>query len=101
MIGYRFLPPAEDEMSEAASFYDAASVGLGEDFLLDIQQRVNRLREYPMAGTPVAPKLRRMLLLHFPFSIIYAEEPDAILIVSIAHHRRRPDYWKLRIGQYF
>ena len=33
------LPPAEDEMSEAALFYDAASVGLGEDFLVDIQQR--------------------------------------------------------------
>jgi len=30
MIGYRFLPPAEDEMSEAALFYNAASDGLGE-----------------------------------------------------------------------
>lgn len=97
MIGYRFLPPAEDEMSEAALFYDAASVGLGEDFLVDVQQRIDRLREYPKAGTPVTPQLRRMLLLRFPFSIIYAEEPDAILIVSIAHHRRRPGYWQSRI----
>ena len=70
MIGYRFLPPAEDEMSEAALFYDAASVGLGEDFLVDVQQRINRLPEYPKAGTPVAPQLRRTLLLRFPFSII-------------------------------
>jgi hypothetical protein len=50
MIGYRFLPPAEDEMSEAALFYDAASVGLGEDFLVDVQQRIDRLREYPKAA---------------------------------------------------
>ena len=38
MIGYRFLSPAEDEMSEAAVFYEAASVGLGTDFLDDVQQ---------------------------------------------------------------
>lgn len=34
MIGYRFLPPAEDEMSEAALFYDAASVVWEKTFLL-------------------------------------------------------------------
>jgi hypothetical protein len=33
MIGYRFLPPAEDEMIEAAVFYETASNGLGNDFL--------------------------------------------------------------------
>jgi hypothetical protein len=36
MIDYRFLAPAEDEMTEAALFYDAASHGLGSDFLDDI-----------------------------------------------------------------
>jgi hypothetical protein len=29
MIGYRFLSPAEEEMTEASLFYDAASSGLG------------------------------------------------------------------------
>ena len=33
MIGYWFLSPAEEEMTEAALFYDAASSGLGNDFL--------------------------------------------------------------------
>jgi hypothetical protein len=30
MIGYRFLSPAEEEMIEAALFYEAASKGLGK-----------------------------------------------------------------------
>ncbi|HEX6650734.1 MAG TPA: type II toxin-antitoxin system RelE/ParE family toxin [Pyrinomonadaceae bacterium] len=97
MIGYRFLPPAEDEMAEAALFYDGASVGLGNDFLIDVQQRIDRLRQHPKAGKRVASHLRRMLLHRFPLSIIYAEEQDAIVIVSIAHHRRRPGYWKSRV----
>jgi len=47
MIGYRFLPPAEDEMIEAAVFYETASNGLGIDFLEDVQQAIDRLCVYP------------------------------------------------------
>jgi hypothetical protein len=67
MIGYRFLSPAEDEMTEASLFYDAASRGLGNDFLDDVQQAIDRLCEYPLAGEEVVPGLRRTLLHRFPF----------------------------------
>jgi plasmid stabilization system protein ParE len=29
-----------------------------------------------------------------PFSIIYRVETDRVLIVAVAHERRRPGYWK-------
>ena len=99
MIGYRFLSAAEEEMSEAAVFYEAASVSLARDFLQDVQQVVDTLRSHPELGARVDPHLRRALLHRFPFSLIYAVEVDAILIVSIAHHRRRPKYWKSRIDR--
>ena len=38
MIGYRLLPPAEEEMTEAALFYEAARTGLGDLFLDDIHE---------------------------------------------------------------
>ncbi len=97
MIGYRFLPEAEEEMSEAAVFYEAASVSLGTDFLEDVQEVVNTLRSHPELGARVDINLRRALLHRFPFSLIYSVEVDAILIVSIAHHRKRPGYWESRI----
>jgi toxin ParE1/3/4 len=97
MIGYRFLSAAEEEMSEAAVFYEAASVGLGRDFLEDLQQTIDTLRAYPEIGVRVDDNLRRALLRQFPFSLIYSVEPDAILIVSLAHHRQRPGYWRSRI----
>ena len=50
MIGYRFLFGAEEEMSEAALFYEAASIGLGKNFLNDVEQAVNRLRDNPEVG---------------------------------------------------
>jgi hypothetical protein len=49
MIGYRFLAPAGEEMTEASVFYDAASNGLGSDFLDDVQHAIDKLCEYPLA----------------------------------------------------
>jgi hypothetical protein len=37
MIGYRFLTAAEIEMTEASAFYEAATAGLGSDFLDEIR----------------------------------------------------------------
>ena len=98
MIGFRFLTAAEEEMTEAAVFYEAASIGLGKDFLDDLQQSIDTLRAHPEIGVRVDANLRRALLHRFPFSLIYAVEADAILIVSVAHHRQRPGYWKSRLA---
>ena len=97
MIDYRFLFPAEEEMTEASIFYEAASDGLGSDFLFDIQISIDNVREHPHSGNPVGGGLRRILLHRFPFSLIYSVEPDSILIVAIAHFGRRPGYWKGRL----
>lgn len=97
MIGYRFLPPAEEEMVGALEFYEAASSGLGRDFLSDVQRSIDLLREQPNLGRAVGRGMRRAILSRFPFSLIYAVEQDAILIVAVAHHKRRPGYWRGRL----
>ena len=93
----RFLSPADEEMTEASVFYQAATFGLGTDFLAEIQQVINALREHPQLGQSVGTGLRRAVLHRFPFSLIYSIEVDAILIVAVAHQRRRPDYWRSRV----
>lgn len=97
MTGYRFLSPAEEEMTEAAVFYDGQTTGLGRDFLDDVQQSIDRLRAYPQLGVEIETSLRRCLLHRFPFSLIYVVEPGEILIVSVAHHGRHPGYWRSRV----
>ena len=36
---------------------------------------------------------RRRVLRRFPYSIFYVVDPDVIIIVALAHHKRRPGYW--------
>ena len=36
------------------------------------------------------------MLPNFPFSIVYRVHQDAMQVVAVAHHRRRPGYWRDR-----
>ena len=97
MIPYRFLSPAEEEMTETALFYEAASSRLGNDFLDDIQQVIDRVRDFPQIGELIDSDFRRSLLYRFPFSIIYTVEENVIVVIAVVHHGRRPGYWKSRV----
>ena len=98
MIPYRFLTPAEEEMTEAALFYEAASSQLGSDFLDDVQRAVDRLRVFPQAGEAITSDFRQTLLHRFPFSLIYTIEENVIVVIAVAHHGRRPGYWQSRVN---
>jgi toxin ParE1/3/4 len=41
--------------------------------------------------------VQRRQIKDFPFTIFYANEPEKIFILAIAHTSRRPGYWKKRI----
>lgn len=86
-------------MTEAAVFYEDQAQGLGIEFLDDVQSTIDRLRENPLLGHIVKDDLRRSLLSKFPYSIIYVIEPDDLLVIALAHQRRRPEFWKERIDR--
>ncbi|HKG61856.1 MAG TPA: type II toxin-antitoxin system RelE/ParE family toxin [Pyrinomonadaceae bacterium] len=98
MTTYRFLSPAEEEMTEAALFYESSSGGLGDDFLDDVQRAIDRLSDYPHSGEQIDSSFRRTLLHRFPFCLIYAVEGKGIVIVAVAHHGRAPGYWRSRVN---
>jgi plasmid stabilization system protein ParE len=39
---------------------------------------------------------RRLLARRFPFAVIYRVTADRVLVVAIAHQKRRPGYWRQR-----
>jgi hypothetical protein len=37
------------------------------------------------------------VLQRFPFSVVYLDDADLVIIVAVAHRKRRPGYWKERV----
>jgi plasmid stabilization system protein ParE len=92
-----FHAEADTETIEAARYYETKAAGLGLSFLLDIEDAVEQIRANPKAFQLVAGEIRRNLLRRFPYSVVYAIEPDRVRILAIAHQRRRPGYWHHRL----
>ena len=97
MTQYRYLLPADEEMTEAAIFYEGRAKGLGMEFLDDLQRAIDQILDNPESGQIILENFRRSILSRFPFSLIYTIETESILIIAVAHQRRRPYYWKERI----
>lgn len=94
-----FLPEAEQEFREAARYYEAEAPGVGAAFVAEALRAVRSIVENPHAAPAVGSGIRRTVLKHFPYNILYAFEPDLIVIVAVAHQKRRPRYWRSRIKQ--
>jgi toxin ParE1/3/4 len=92
-----FLVPAEEEMLEAAQYYESQTRGLGHEFLGEVQRTVARIIENPRLGQIVRAGIRRRLMPKFPFGILYRIDPDEIVIIAVMHLRRRPGYWVDRV----
>jgi plasmid stabilization system protein ParE len=96
VIPYAFHPDAAAELEEASLFYESRLGGLGKSFAAEVERTISLIRDFPEAGLPLGSTQRRVVLARFPYSIVYKQGPDKILIVAIAHQRRRPGYWRRR-----
>jgi hypothetical protein len=94
VIRHRFLPSAREELNDAAEFYDSRVSGLGLLFLENVDRSVEMVRENPRLGVQIGHGFRRVILSRFPFAIIYVARSDEVIVVAIAHQRRRPGYWR-------
>lgn len=96
MIPYSFHPEAEAEFAAAASFYESRVAGLGCSLSAEVHRTISLIREYPDAGVLVRPSVRRVLVDRFPYAVVYRHDPISVIILAIAHVRRRPGYWQRR-----
>jgi toxin ParE1/3/4 len=94
-LPYRFHPAAEAEFYAAIDWYAARDTNAAADFAALVRHAVQLIVELPQAWPtwPGRDGLRVRVLRRFPFSIIYSVESETMVVVAVAHHRRRPGYW--------
>jgi toxin ParE1/3/4 len=93
MLPVIFHEFAQSELNEAAAYYAQARPGLGEAFIVEVEQAVAALAASPHAGAEVESGVRWWFVKRFPYSVLYRLHDDQIRILAIAHQKRRPFYW--------
>ncbi|MFW6012287.1 MAG: type II toxin-antitoxin system RelE/ParE family toxin [bacterium] len=93
----RYLTPAREEFLESVAHYELQSPGLGLGFIEEVEHAIVRLAAFPEHGSPHLAGTRRIVLGRFPFDVVYLAEPQEIVVVAVAHHKREPGYWRGRV----
>ena len=93
----RIHSQAQEEINEAFDWYFKRSPEAAEAFLTEIGVSLAQIDAHPQLYPPYTKNTRRRVLAGFPYSVIFQEKDEIILIVAVAHAKRRPGYWRKRI----
>ena len=92
-----FFEIAQIELDEAVEYYNYEIPGLGDAFLTEVLNALDRIGEFPEAWHSCSKRTRRCQTRRFPYGIIDQIREQEILVVAVAHLHRKPDYWQDRI----
>ena len=92
-----FLEIAQIELDDAIEYYNYEARGLGDEFLTEVLNAIDRVGDFPEAWHPCSKRSKRCQTRRFPYGIIYQIREKEILIIAIANLHRKPDYRKDRI----
>jgi len=92
------LPPAKEDIREAAKWYNNKSQGLGKRFTSEVREKVGFIRQNPTASNVRFDNVRTAILEIFPYMLHYTiDETSRMVIVSaVIHTSRNPELWKTR-----
>jgi plasmid stabilization system protein ParE len=88
---------AEHDIAEAKAWYDKRGRGLGDQFVLCVEEALERIRRIPGGASEVYPGVRRVMVRRFPFGVFYCIEDDQIGVIAVYDSRRDPRGWQQRI----
>ena len=89
-------PEAEDDLKEAYSWYEDKRIGLGYDFLLQVDAGLNFIARNPNIHPIEYKGTRKHLVKRFPYKIIYLVQNEQIIVLAVIHGRRSPALIKKR-----
>ena len=98
MKPHSFHPEAAREYADAARYYSRIGMELGGRFHDEMERLIQDIRSHPDRFRVFDLPARRHFSDVFPYAVIYLDQPDRVWIVAVMHMKRRPGYWKRRLG---
>ena len=97
----RLLEIAKREAHAAGRWYERRQTGLGRRFLQVLYATLLGIEENParhphLETIPDDVPIRRAITKRFPYLVIYELRSEEVLVLAIAHAKRRPNYWMRR-----
>ena len=92
-----FRQAANREFEDAAAWYEERRVGLGEEFIREIDDAVVRAATAPERFPVVFNDVRRTVARRFPFAVYFRVRSNALIVLAVFHGRQDPIIWQRRV----
>jgi plasmid stabilization system protein ParE len=87
---------AQRDIEESGFHYESQRVGLGDRFLNELDQLLQRMSGNPLQFPEIGRGIRRGLLRRFPYAVYFIADKEIIAVLACLHQHRHPDTWKQR-----
>jgi len=89
------MPVAQQDIKEAAVWYNSKQKGLGKRFTGHVRHKLNYILQNPYIAAIRYDDIHTAVLDVFPFMIHYSiEESEQVVVVyAVLHTSRNPDIW--------
>lgn len=89
---------AVDEIDREVDRYEAIQVGLGVALEDEIDAALDLISRFPEIGAPWKHRTDRrvFVLTRYPFTLPYQILENEVVVLALAHMRKRPGYWLRR-----
>jgi hypothetical protein len=89
-------PFAELELEEAKDWYNLQQDNLGNEFVMEIDKTIIRIKENPFQFPKEKKQIRKAVAKRFPYSLFFYVDDLIINIFAIFHSSKNPMIWKKR-----
>ena len=97
-MNYWLHTEADEEFARAVRYYSEISPELGVRFYREMERLFLEICADPERFHRFDPPARRHFSHDFPYAAIFLAQPNSIWIVAVMHMKRRPGYWRERLG---
>ncbi len=86
-------PEAEAEVAAAFAWDEDRVIGLGLDFIRNLDNTFLAIIGNPLSYQTVQMNIRRALVRRFPYQVFFVHETNLIVVIAVFHGRREPKHW--------
>ncbi len=84
------------DIGEAYDWYEEQKAGLGEEFLLAVEDALISVSDTPEIFEEKYPSIRKCNLRRFPYSVYFRIFKNGAAILAVYHQSRNPGRWQKR-----
>ncbi|MCE9548267.1 MAG: type II toxin-antitoxin system RelE/ParE family toxin [Planctomycetia bacterium] len=96
MARVEFLAGANEDFDESFDWYAKRSAAAAIGFASAVDEAIEKIVADPNRFPSAKSGCRYCNLHPYPFRLVFRAESERLVVVAIAHAKRRPHYWRGR-----